>query len=94
MIRALTDSIILRPKKDQVKGMVGLLHLPEIGKLSCKTHGICDVVARGPKVDSAVKVGGQVLIPIYDKGWAGDKIRVDDEDLIHIKEQGIVAIVC
>jgi co-chaperonin GroES (HSP10) len=90
MIRPLRDVLFLRPSTEAL-GMVGLIHMPEISKLSCKTTAVCEVVAAGPKARD-VKVGSKVRVEVYDKHYAGDEAVVEGEKLIVIRERDIVGI--
>ena len=90
MIRPLRDNLILRPIKNS--GMVGMIHMPEVGKLSCKTGSECEVVAAGKDATEA-KVGSRVHVSSYDKKIAGTEIEVDGEKLILIRERDINGII-
>ena len=86
MIRPLRDLLIIRPEKPP--GMVGALHLPDIGLSGNKSGCPCVVVAAGPKVELAT-VGKRVLVPAYGSHPAGDEVQFGGETLTLIRERDI-----
>jgi co-chaperonin GroES (HSP10) len=91
VIRPLRDLLVLRPIIDDKLGMVGGLYMPEIGKLSCKTSGVCEVLAAGPKC-IAVEKGSFVAVPVYDKSFAGDEVLVGSEKVLMIRERDLIGV--
>lgn len=87
MIKPLKDIVLLRMKKQQL-GIVGGIHIPEVGRLSGKTGGRAEVVAVGKDVEE-LKVGDVVHLSVYDKMPVGTDIEVDGEKLILIKERDV-----
>ena len=89
MIRPLRDLLVIRPEK--TPGMVGLIHLPDLGTSANKSGCICVVVAAGPKAEHA-KVGTRVVVPAYGSHPAGDEVVCDGEKLTLIRERDIIGI--
>jgi chaperonin GroES len=87
VITPLGDKVVLKFDK-QPTGMVGGLHMPEIGAMSCKTSLKCEVLAVGKDCED-VKPGDKVHLSIYDKRAAGTEIEVDGEKYILIRERDI-----
>ena len=90
MLRPLRDLLLLRPIQKDV-GKVGGLWMPEVGKLSCKASGVCEVVSAGPKT-AVVKAKDHVQVEVYDKHFAGDEVTVDGEKLIIIRERDLIGV--
>ena len=89
MIRPLRDLLVIRP--DKKPGMVGALHLPDIGLSGNKSDVTCTVVAAGPKVELAM-AGTKVLVPAYGEHPAGDEVMCDGEKLTLIRERDIIGV--
>lgn len=90
MIRPLRDLLLLKPIT-QDAGLVGGIHMPEIGSLRCKGGAICEVMAVGK--DAQTKVGQRVHIPAYDKGLAGDPVEIQGEKMTLVRERDINGVV-
>jgi co-chaperonin GroES (HSP10) len=89
MIRPLRDLLVIRPEK--TPGMVGGIHLPDLGLSGNKGSVYCRVVAAGPKVELA-KVGTRVLVESYGSHPAGDEVVCEGEKLTIIRERDLVGV--
>jgi len=69
MIRPLRDMLVLHMEAQP--GMVGRLHLPDLGTSQNKNGVFCRVIAAGPKCVAA-KVGGRVHIAAYGANPTSD----------------------
>ena len=85
------DRVLLRVITKQL-GMIGGIHIPEMGRLSGKTSCECEVIAVGKDVIE-VKPGQNVHLSVYDKKAAGTEIEHLGEKLILIKERDINGII-
>ena len=91
MIRPLRDLIVIRPLA--VPGMVGAIHLPDLGFSTGNKSGcVCEVVAAGPQVEAAF-VGKRVHVPAYGSHPAGDEVVCEGEKLTIIRERDINGLV-
>lgn len=90
-IRPLRDLLIVRA--DKTPGMVGLIHLPDMGSSGNKSSCTCTVVAAGPKVQLA-HVGSKVLVESYGSHPAGDEVVCDGETFTMIRERDLVGVLC
>jgi co-chaperonin GroES (HSP10) len=86
MIRPLRDLLLLKPLT-QDTGLIGGIHMPEVGSLRCKGGAVCEVLAKGK--DAETPVGSRVHIPAYDKGLAGEPVEVDGVKMTLIRERDI-----
>jgi co-chaperonin GroES (HSP10) len=78
-LRPLRDLLIIRPEK--TPGMIGALHVPDIGLSGNKSTCICEVVAAGPgfhpKIHDGKKKGRyrERFVPTQSK--VGDRVLVE-----------------
>lgn len=86
MIRPLNDYLVLKPM--EVPGVIGLIIIPDSGKLRDKTGGRCKVLAAGPRAVLA-KVGDTVHVTAYGSKYAGDEIIDGDNRVYLLKERDI-----
>lgn len=69
-------------------GKVGLIHIPDTGKLSQATGSRALVLAAGPEARQATQ-GSEVWVKAYGSHLAGDEIEHDGEKLILIRERDV-----
>ena len=86
MIRPIRDILVLEP--ETVPGMVGLLHIPDNGKLANKTGGLCRVVAAGPACVLA-KPGDRVHVTAYGSAYAGEPFDHEGRKVTLLRERDI-----
>lgn len=91
MIRPLGENVVLRVLTKQL-GMIGKIHIPEMGLLSGKTSCECEVVAVAKDVKD-IKRGDKVHVSVYDKKAAGTEIELNGEKLILIRSRDINGII-
>lgn len=92
-LRPLQDRVLIRPIERATKSVGGII-IPDTAKEK-PVEG--DVVAVGPGIrdehgklhDPDVKAGDRVL---YGK-WSGTEVKLEDEDLVIMKETDILGVV-
>ena len=89
MIRPLRDLLVIRPEK--TPGMIGAIHIPDLGTSQNKNGCVCEVLAAGPNVELA-KVGTRVLVQAYGSKPAGDEVMVDGVPMTLIRERDIAGV--
>lgn len=92
MVKPLADRVLVRPVDREEKTQSGIL-LPDTAKEKPQEG---EIVAAGPgriedgkRIELEVKVGDRV---IYSK-YAGTEVKVDDQELLILRESDILAIV-
>lgn len=90
MIRPLRDVLVLEPLTKP--GMVGLIHVPDSGKLRDKTGGYCKVVAAGPACVLAKK-GDKVHVAAYGSQYAGEPFEHEGKKIVLLRERDINGVV-
>ncbi|MBM4177246.1 co-chaperone GroES [Candidatus Gribaldobacteria bacterium] len=92
-IKPLADNILIEPIREEEKTKSGIL-LPQTADVEGPKEA--KVIAVGPgktikgeKVPVAVKVGDKVL---YSKPYSASKIKVEEKELLIVKEEDILAI--
>jgi chaperonin GroES len=92
MLKPLADRVVVRPLEREEKTASGIV-LPDTAKEKPQEGEIIAVgpgrVEDGKRVDLEVKVGDRV---IYSK-YAGTEVKVDNEELLILRESDILAIV-
>lgn len=91
MIKPIGENVLLRILTKKL-GMIGSLHIPEMGLLSGKTSCECEVVAVGKEVKE-IKAGDKVHVSVYDKKAAGTEVEFQGEKLTLIRERDINGII-
>jgi chaperonin GroES len=92
MLRPLGDRVLVRPAKEKEKSTGGIL-LPDTARKRPQ-EGEVLAVGSGKMLDSgkrapiSVKVGDTVVYSRY----SGTEVRVDDEDLVILDEDSILAL--
>lgn len=91
MIKPLGENILVRILTKQL-GMIGTLHIPEMGLLSGKTSCECLVLAVGKDVKE-IKPGDKVQLSVYDKKAAGTEVEYHGEKLTLIRERDVNGLI-
>lgn len=79
MIRPLRDLLVIRPEK--TPGMIGALHVPDIGLSGNKATCVCEVMAAGPGFHPRIHDGRKKglyrerFVPTQSK--VGDRVLVE-----------------
>jgi len=89
-VHPLADRVAIRPL-EETETMRGGLYIPDTAKEKPQQGEIIAVgpgrVEKGDKVPMELKVGDRVL---YGK-YSGTEVRIDDEDVLIIKESDVLA---
>ena len=93
-LQPLGDRVVVKPNEDQDMRTSSGLVIPDTAKEKPQTG---EVIAVGPgaldedgdRMPMDVKVGERVLIGKY----SGSEIKIDDEDLVILREDEILAVV-
>ncbi|WP_067925472.1 MULTISPECIES: co-chaperone GroES [Alicyclobacillus] len=92
MLQPLADRVVVRPLEREEKTASGIV-LPDTAKEKPQEGEIIAVgpgrVEDGKRVELEVKVGDRV---IYSK-YAGTEVKVDNEELLILRESDILAVV-
>ncbi|MCL6632240.1 MAG: co-chaperone GroES [Alicyclobacillus herbarius] len=92
MLKPLADRVVVRPLEREEKTASGIV-LPDTAKEKPQEGEIIAVgpgrVEDGKRVELEVKVGDRV---IYSK-YAGTEVKVDNEELLILRESDILAVV-
>jgi chaperonin GroES len=92
MVKPLADRVVVRPLDREEKTASGIL-LPETAKEKPQEGEVLAVgpgrVEDGKRVELEVKVGDRVIFSKY----AGTEIKVEDDDVLILRESDILAIV-
>ena len=90
MIRPLRDLLVIRP--DKPPGIIGAIHIPDMGTTANKSPCVCTVIAAGPTT-LMTKAGDKVMVPAYGSHPAGDEVTIGG--ILHtiIRERDIHGIV-
>jgi len=89
-VQPLADRVAIRPL-EETETMRGGLYIPDTAKEKPQQGEIIAVgpgrVEKGEKVPMELKVGDRVL---YGK-YSGTEVKIDDEDILIIKESDVLA---
>jgi chaperonin GroES len=92
MLKPLADRVVVRPLEREEKTASGIL-LPDTAKEKPQEG---EVVAVGPgryedgqRIEMDVKVGDRVIFSKY----AGTEVKVDNEELLILRESDILAVI-
>jgi chaperonin GroES len=92
MVKPLADRVVVRPLDREEKTASGIL-LPDTAKEKPQEGEVVAVgtgrVEDGKRVELEVKVGDRVIFSKY----AGTEIKVNNEDVLILRESDILAIV-
>lgn len=92
MLKPLADRVVVRPLQREEKTVSGIV-LPDTAKEKPQEGEIVSVgpgrFEDGKRIEMDVKVGDKV---IYSK-YAGTEIKVDNEDVLVLRESDILAII-
>ncbi len=92
-LRPLHDRVILKrlEEKEVVKGGIIIPDTAKEKPQQCEVIAVGDgkLLENGQKVPLKVKVGDKVLIGKY----AGTEVKIDDEELVIVREDEILAII-
>ena len=83
MLKPLSKNIVLKKEEAEQKTASGIILTTE----SKEVPSQATVVAVGPKCESGLKEGDKVVY----KNYSGTKVTINDEDLIVIDEEDILA---
>jgi len=91
-IQPLADRVVIKPL-EEAEQMKGGLYIPDTAKEKPMQGEIIAVgpgrVEKGDRVPMELKVGNKVL---YGK-YSGTEVKLDDEELLIIKESDVLAII-
>jgi chaperonin GroES len=91
-IQPLADRVVIRPL-EETEQMKGGLYIPDTAKEKPMQGEIIAVgpgrIEKGDRVPMDLKVGNKVL---YGK-YSGTEVKLDDEELLIIKESDVLAVI-
>jgi chaperonin GroES len=91
-IQPLADRVVIRPL-EETEQMKGGLYIPDTAKEKPMQGEIIAVgpgrIEKGERVPMDLKVGNRVL---YGK-YSGTEVKLDDEELLIIKESDVLAVI-
>ena len=91
-IQPLADRVVIRPL-EETEQMKGGLYIPDTAKEKPMQGEIIAVgpgrVEKGDRVPMELKVGNKVL---YGK-YSGTEVKLDDEELLIVKESDVLAVI-
>ena len=91
-IQPLADRVVIKPL-EETEQMKGGLYIPDTAKEKPMQGEIVAVgpgrVEKGDRVPMELKVGNKVLFGKY----SGTEVKLDDEELLIIKESDVLAVI-
>jgi chaperonin GroES len=91
-IQPLADRVVIKPL-EETEQMKGGLYIPDTAKEKPMQGEIIAVgagrVEKGDRVPMELKVGNKVLFGKY----SGTEVKLDDEELLIIKESDVLAVI-
>jgi chaperonin GroES len=92
MLKPLADRVVVRPLEREEKTASGIL-LPDTAKEKPQEGEVVAVgpgrVEDGKRIEMEVKVGDRVVFSKY----AGTEVKVDNEELLILRESDILAVI-